>query len=365
MHTRGIRSLLAAGAAAALALTAFAPAPSGVAALGDAEFERLGGVHLPVDAEFERTLDHGAPLPEDSIGIGPGSTLVITVEYPEGGFTGLCTAAHVFTDGTDAYLAAAGHCFIDTGFSATHGEGADWDTDWVTSVRVCVADCLGGITGLFSAASGVYPGTLVELGELAYARQETPDGDAVGHDFGIVEIPEALHDQVRTSMPMWHGPTSTSTTEQVDPGELVVHYGNGVGVGEVFPTKGRGGPGVATDDGAWYADSAAAPGDSGSAVNIAQVGGDGVVTGEFAAGVLTHLVISSTGGVIAGTTTARALEMTSRDAGIDLSLVIDATTLGGQSGGGDGGADGGGNGQGQDRSDRGRDNGRGGPPDNA
>lgn len=353
MRTRGIRTLLAAGATAALALTAFSPAPSGVAELGDAEFERLGGVRLPADAEFERELDHGAPLPEDSIGIGPGSTLVVTVEYPDGGFTGLCTAAHVYTDGAAAYLAAAGHCFIDEGFSATHGEGADWQTEYVTSVQVCVADCLGGATGLVTAASGAYPGTLVEIGDLAYARQQTPDGDAVGHDFGIVEIPPELYDQVRTSMPVWHGPTSDALDEQVDAGEPIVHYGNGVGVGEVFPTKGRGGPGVGNDGNAWFADSAAAPGDSGSAVNIAQVGPDGVVTGEFAAGVLTHLVVSSTGGVIAGTMTSRAVEMALQDAGIDLSLVIDAATLGEESGGGNGGSGG-------DTSNRGEERRRGG-----
>jgi hypothetical protein len=303
--------------------------PSGwvLHAFGNLEFQRLG-VAVDASLEEEEPASHGPPVPSDSIGIGPGSTLLTNFFDPvdNASYIGICSAAHVMRDRTTGrlYLSAAGHCFMGETFATTHGPDADWDRANTTRVRVCVEGCLGGGSGLVSGAFGVYPGTTRDIGvgpvKLDYARQRT-GAAAVGHDFGIVEIPPELCGEIRTDMPVWGGPGSADTSRRVQQGDLLVHYGNSVGLGEVFPQKGRAGIGMGSNDLRWLARLAAFQGDSGSALNIATVSAESLVEGEHAGGVLTHIIITPDTGALAGTNTARGIQMAAADAGFDLELV--------------------------------------------
>ena len=215
----------------------------------------------------------------------------------------------MWASGNTRYLGAAGHCFIPASATATHGPGANYNASGVV-VRVCVSNCsFGGETGF------TVTGDLVQLGAVAYARQ-TASGVDIGNDFGVVTIPTALAPLVRASMPVFGGPTGTDTVTQ---GELVCHYGNGVVVGETFATMARVGVGGGSNQASWTGVLAAAPGDSGSAVETCDAGATGV-QGRGAAGILTHLGVSAQG-VVFGTTVARAIAMAS-EAGLSLSLVI-------------------------------------------
>jgi hypothetical protein len=249
-------------------------------------------------------LQH-VPVPASAVNIGPGSHLLITMA---GGTYG-CTANFIWS-GTNGktYLGAAGHCYLPEGKTATHGPGADYNPA-LTTVKVCVASCnFGGETG-FSIT-----GQLVTLGPVAYARQ-TEGGADVGHDFGIVEIPTSQAARVRPSMPVWGGPIGTTT---VGLGKVLCHYGNGVGVGEVFPTMGRMAVGMSGGAGISFTmNGAAAPGDSGSAVEGCGTDSGGV-HGQGAAGILTHIGVST--GVVLGTTVAQAKTMATQ-AGLTISTV--------------------------------------------
>jgi hypothetical protein len=182
-----------------------------------------------------------------------------------------------------------------------------------------VANCqFGGQAGF------TITGTLVQLGTVAYARQ-TQSGNDVGNDFGIVEIPSSLASYIRPAMPVWGGPT---TIEEITPGSVVCHYGNGVAAGETWPTMSRAGAGAftATAEGWWAADSAATPGDSGSAVEVCTPNASGI-QGRGAAGILTHLGFGYNltpknpgAGFILGTTIAKAVQMTTQ-AGLKITLV--------------------------------------------
>jgi hypothetical protein len=256
-----------------------------------------------------RTIPLALVTPAMAQNIGPGSHLLI--EIPNAGTFG-CTANFVWATGNVRYLGAAGHCFLAEGTTATHGDGADFDASGVR-VSVCVSNCsFGGELG-FS-----FTGDLVTLGQVAYARQTAADGD-IGNDFGIVTIPASLASLIRPSMPVFGGPSSV---EDVTPGRTLCHYGNGVGVGEVFLTMARVGVGGGTTEKYWMADLAAAPGDSGSAVVTCGLNGTNLV-GQGAAGVLTHLGIEvgTQHGFVLGTTIARAIEMAG-EAGIALTLVL-------------------------------------------
>ena len=287
---------------------------------------------VPEDAL--KMLNHGPPVPADSVGIGPGSTLLTNFIDPADDleYVGLCTAAFIFRDPNTGkvYLAAAGHCFMAPGAEATHGPGADWDRDLTLGIRVCVSDCLGGASALVPDSQlGLYPGTTRDLGELAYARM-IRDGVDLGNDFGIVEIPPALHDEIRTDLPVWGGP-NTSDPLQLEGGEFLAHYGNGVGVGEVFPQKARMGLGAEIDGGSWLATLASNQGDSGSAVVGATVRpAMGSIDGLAPLGVLTHLwccgIVNGTPYITGGTTVPRAIQMT-REAGINLELIHDRAQL--------------------------------------
>lgn len=254
--------------------------------------------------EFDAMMATHVPTPAAATGIGPGSHLLIRMA---GGLYG-CTASFLFTGSNGkTYLGSAGHCFLPEGRKATHGPGADYNPAG-TTVTVCVSGCnFGGQMGFFIS------GSLVTLGSVAYARQAT-GGSQIGHDFGVVEVPASLHHLLRPAMPVFGGP---STSGSMGIGTLVCHFGNGVGVGEVYPTHGRVGVGFgeSTITPSWRAFLAAAPGDSGSAAQSCERDADGI-HGVAALGTLTH--ISS--GFIVGTTMPRSLEM-AKQAGLTLTLV--------------------------------------------
>ena len=252
------------------------------------------------------------PTPAGATGIGPGSNLYM--DFGEG-FLYACTANFLWraTNGK-TYLGAAGHCFLDpeAGATATHGPGADYDPR-DTRVIVCVSACtFGGQLGFLS------DGTTVELGPVAYARQTGASGD-IGNDFGLVEIPASLLPQTRASLPVFGGPTSAAAQ---DADTLLCHYGNGVGVGEVFPTKGRVGVGLGTfDDGSWQAAIASEVGDSGSAVVSCDTHAGGL-HGIRPVGLITHGigVVATVPGIAFGTSIPRAQEL-AREAGLTISVV--------------------------------------------
>jgi hypothetical protein len=218
----------------------------------------------------------------------------------------------VWQAGAARYLGAAGHCFIPEGTTATHGPGADYDPSGVR-VSVCVSNCsFGGELGF------IVTGDLVELGSVAYSRQTAADGD-IGNDFGVVTIPAALASRIRPEMPVFGGPSTVQTVAQ---GQPLCHYGNGVVVGETWPTMARVGIGGGSTSSYWMADLASAPGDSGSAVVTCGVNGT-ELQGLGAVGILTHLgiEIGVEHGFVFGTTVGRAMQM-AQEAGLALSIVF-------------------------------------------
>ncbi len=246
-----------------------------------------------------------AATPAAATGIGPGSKLIIS--RPDGDYG--CTANFVWKSGTATLLGAAGHCFLPEDKVATAGPGADYNPSNV-KVSVCVSGCnFGGQTGF------IVTGTLVPLGSVAYARQ-TLNGKDIGNDFGLVRVPAAALSKVRASLPVWGGPTAASAKNSI--GTVLCHYGNGVVVGESFPTMARAGLGTGATAAAWYADLAAAPGDSGSAVETCAPTTGGL-RGVGAVGILTHLTVGTS--ITAGTTVARAIAMAKSDANIAITLV--------------------------------------------
>jgi len=257
-----------------------------------------------------RTVPLALVTPAMASNIGPGSHLLM--EIPGVGLAG-CTANFVWQSGATKYLGAAGHCFVPEGLAATHGPGADYNASAVR-VSVCVSNCsFGGQTGF------TITGTLVQLGTVAYARQTAADGD-VGNDFGIVTIPASLAALIRPSMPVFGGPSSI---QDVALGSTLCHYGNGVGVGEIFLTMARVGVGGGATANYWSADLLAAPGDSGSAVVTCGLEGTDL-RGQGAAGVLTHLGVETAlpqHGFVLGTTIGRAMEM-AQEAGLTITPVF-------------------------------------------
>lgn len=252
--------------------------------------------------------------PEAAKDIGPGSALLITIPG-EGRFG--CSANFVFNGGTGQrrYLGAAGHCFLPAVSTSTHGPGADYDASGVI-VQVCIANCEKGFrTGI------VAEGTWLTLGKVRYARQNTAEGEAVGYDFGVVEIPKKVEGVVRTSLPVWGGPTGV---HRLALGDWGCHYGNGIVTGELYPTKARVGVGGASDDVAWAGDFVAAFGDSGSGMVMCTPSGTTFV-GQGAVGILTHLGVwvDETGehGVVLGTNVEQAIRMAT-EAKLSLTLAL-------------------------------------------
>lgn len=261
--------------------------------------------------------------PERAAGIGPGSRLVVTIPDGEGGEVRAgCSANFVWDDGSSLFLGTAGHCLMPEDRTATHGPGADWDASGVVA-RVCVSECsFGGLSGF------VITGELVELGDVAYARQvrlecadDPVSGEeecselAVGNDFGVVEIPQDLEDAVRSSLPVFGGP---QVTEGGTAGDPVCHYGAGAGFGETWPTMGRTGVAAFSDDTSFVFEGAVMPGDSGSAAETCDASASGGLVGDSALGAITHITAAGN----AGTAVERSALMAHCDADLDLDLVL-------------------------------------------
>lgn len=249
------------------------------------------------------------PAPATAQNIGPGSRLLILI--PDAG-TFACTANFVWAAGGRYYLGAAGHCFLPPGKRATHGPGADYDASRVR-VSVCLQACnFGGQTGFFIGG-----GASRTLGSVAYARQ-----NGVGDDFGLVEIPADQYAFVRTTLPVWGGPVSASPAPASG---TVCVYGNGVIVGEAFPTMARIGVGNGGDPaaGSWQAILPSNSGDSGAAVVTCGSDGGGL-HGLRPVGILTHGIGFGGVGVPAmafGTTIAKAKTMATQ-ASLDIELAL-------------------------------------------
>ena len=270
-------------------------------------------LRLAAPSVTDLTEDDSAPLPAGSTGIGPGAAMLQTIPG-EGTF--ICTANFVFRDGSRYFLGAAGHCFLPEGKKSTHGAGADYNAGGV-EVEVCVASCLfgGQLTGFL--------GDMRTLGTVAYARQESSEGD-IGSDFGVVEIPTSLHSLINPRMPMWSGPAGERGTEGT--GTPVVHYGNGIDAGTVFLTKGRAGTGL--NDGeanSWQANILINGGDSGSAINHAAVNAADVLRGTDALGIVTHGLIIPGVPLGWGTSIGRALSMAT-EANLQLTMLREGDT---------------------------------------
>ena len=320
------RNLLRASAAATAGL--------GVVGTANAATTEVEGqipcVDLTDAEDRTTTVSASEPLPEPATGIRPGSQMIITIE--DDGTYG-CSANFVWEDTSTVigegevddperhplYIGAAGHCFLADGKNATEnaareGEADDnlQPADRVTEVRVCKDCTFGGATGL-----SVIDGETYEVGDVVYARQNLPDGTEVGHDFGLVRIPEELRPAVDPSIPQFGGPIDVAEGA-VPQGETVCQFGAGVGNGEVFASQGSNGvsEGDLGSPESWFAAVRASPGDSGSPLQSTTAGTG--LEGELAAGILTHLTATGT----AGTTMGRCKEMVSTDVGLDISVVL-------------------------------------------
>ncbi len=266
------------------------------------------------DITAAQAMSNGIPpLPEDAVGIGPGSPLLQNI----GGSWYICSANFVFQSGNRYYLGSAGHCFLGDGATASHGPGGNYNLNQVT-VEVCIDWCY------FGGQLQGFLGDMVTLGSPTYARQTGSGGD-IGNDFGVVEIPSQYHHLIRPEMPMWNGPTGANGNEGT--GRTVVHYGNGIEAGTFMTSKGRAGTSLNDGSGAsWQALVSIAGGDSGSAINHGVLGGSDVVEGGAALGLVTHGLIVPGVPLGWGTSIERAIAMGS-EAGLNLELVLTDGTI--------------------------------------
>lgn len=261
-----------------LAVVHIAPASSAAPA-----FDPLA---LRIDTQTVQEI----PLPEEAVGIGPGSRLHIWFDHL--GYGALCTANFIWRDAAGRlYLGTAGHCLLP-------GVETSDQIPPEAQIRptVLVRDCdLSGCTPEF-----------VDLGEIAYARQS-----GIGRDFGIVRIPPSLYALLRPSMPVWGGPVAEGLVEA---GEPVGHYGHGWLFNGQFVTRGRAGVGVGTGYSGRpvYAAGWAVGGDSGSALNVLGP------SGFEAAGIVTHAAPT---GLFIGTT-IRSAKAIAAEGGLEIAPVL-------------------------------------------
>jgi hypothetical protein len=215
-------------------------------------------LHDRVMAAAER--GEGVPIPEGVdydtsglafTGIRPGAWIIA----PAG-----CTTNFVFGSPSDYYIGTAGHC-ADVG-------------DEVTLIAA--------------------PGVLMNIGTTVKSVN-----NGIGNDFALIDVRPAMEQYVNPSMTYFGGPTGAGSPQ---PQDVVEHAGHGLVIGTggtpragvvVYRGNGDGG-----DAFAWV--GAASPGDSGSAVRLA----DGRAAGD-----LTHIVVGGpyVPGDVAGTTIARML----------------------------------------------------------
>ena len=217
-------------------------------------------LHERVMAAAER--GESVPIPEGVdydtsglafTGIRPGAWIIA----PSG-----CTTNFVFGSASDYYIGTAGHC-TEVG-------------DEVTLIAA--------------------PGVLMNIGTTV----KSVNND-VGNDFALIDVRPSMEQYVNPSMTYFGGPTGVGSPQ---PNDVVEHAGHGLVIGTGgTPRAGvvvYRGPGGGGDAFAWV--GAASPGDSGSAVRLAN--------GQ-AAGDLTHLVVGGpyVPGNVAGTSIDRMLQI--------------------------------------------------------
>lgn len=255
-------------------------------------------------------LNHRTRLGGDD-GIGPGSLL--RIDRGTGTWAG-CTSNFVWSDDTGKrYLGTAGHCLLIDAVPTTHGLPSEEFAH--IKVEVAVEDCLVSAgTDHSTLECAERPVRWVPLGPVVYADQ-----DRIGHDFGIIEIPDDLSHLIRDALPTWgHGfgvaPAETD--------ETILHYGYGLGYHYSAATRARVGQGdaVRLPDGGVAFYGTANMGDSGS----------GAVTGTWngttnsweaaaAYAILTHVSVYG-GGIVYGTHIQQAQADVWCATGLDLTL---------------------------------------------
>lgn len=210
------------------------------------------------------------------IGIRPGGALVLKA----GGFElAYCTMAFIITDGTDLYVATAGHC---------------------------VDEELGVPTEDIQAHGVDEP-----IGDLAYQWCEGSDslgqGCDAGTDFALIRLNEEVHDEVEAAMCHWGAPTGGIFEQRDTQPRTVQHFGWGMVLGEpASPLIVAGNPATQDREGIGvdfsqetYAlvESPASSGDSGSGVLVDELDTPLQVREDpQALGVLTH--VSATGVIV-------------------------------------------------------------------
>ncbi|MGH3746669.1 MAG: hypothetical protein ACRDT8_04635 [Micromonosporaceae bacterium] len=208
---------------------------------------------------------------------GKGLALPDGVNYPTSGlaFTGIrpgawiiapagCTTNFVFGTKGNYYIGTAGHC-------AKVGE----------EITLIAA-----------------PDVLMVIGKTVKSVNK-----GIGNDFALIKIYKSMQKHVTPSMSYFGGPTASGSPQV---GDIVEHAGHGLGVGTGgTPRVGvvvYRGPGDASGTNAFGWSGVASPGDSGSAVRLAN---------GKAAGDLTHLVVGGkyVPSVVAGTPISRMKEI--------------------------------------------------------
>lgn len=273
MHVR--RPLMSALAALALTIPLVSGAAAGPAPADDSTAPRYVELKAPQPDWYTPTL-HQRVL--EAAKTGDSVPLPDGVDFPTSGlaFTGIrpgawiiapagCTTNFVFGSASNYFIGTAGHC-----------------TKVGDEVTIVAA-----------------PGVLMNIGTTVKSVDK-----GVGNDFALIDVRPSMEQYVNPSMAYFGGPTSAGSPKS---GDVVEHSGHGLVVGTggtpragVVVYRGRGDGGDAF---AWA--GAASPGDSGSAVRLAN--------GQ-AAGDLTHLVVGGPylPGDVAGTTIARMLQIAGR-----------------------------------------------------
>ncbi|MDX1611768.1 MAG: hypothetical protein R3185_05320 [Candidatus Thermoplasmatota archaeon] len=159
---------------------------------------------------------------------------------------GGCTLAFVVTDGTELYIATAGHC-VEIGERLT------------------------------------VPGIEGELGTVVAKGRSKSCAD----DWAFYRLDPEHRPLVLPTMARWAGPQApvpgTSPVREPLPGEAVLHYGHGQGLGEEETTRGRAGIALPRDGAISWPNAtfpfagSIGPGDSGSPVRLSTGEAAGIV----------------------------------------------------------------------------------------
>lgn len=279
----------------------------------------MDAAEAPPQATWSPTQD-APPVPGIQDGLGPGSAL----QQRTGSSGFICTAAFLLRDPTTGtyYLSTAGHCLVRDETDTTPYTGAANPDKMHEEFSICVAGCIDNSLGV---------GTYVTLraddaGHPAvYARS-----GGVGADFGILRLPDEVHDKLRPHIPQWGGPTGIDAGAS---GDFYVHFGHGSyccpvtgSVASRTPAdQGRIAVSLGADEDAFEAFGSISGGDSGSGIARGIPTGD-VLVGAEAVGVITHGTIG-VGVIMSGTVLSKGLAMVEAATGLRLELVQEGDPL--------------------------------------